>query len=426
MTTPPPHSTPLPGPADRRPIIVAGLGRLGLRMVQLLLGQGCRVRVITELSCPAWHVRTAREAGAELFTGDFRDPAIWTAAGVLECQAAAITSADDSRNLETSIRVKRLAPQLRMVTRVDAPHLGHRLQHDFDLHAALCPADLSGAHFVNAALEASLAEVPSAGPRRSTGPRRPSLLMLVLVLLAACLVTGTLVFHHAKGMPWTDATYFTVSILTTVGFGDYHLQQDPALLKVFGMILMLAGITLIALLVSLFSHYLITGEATRQQHERAARQRRRHVIVAGMGSLGFAVLRALQERGISAVCIEQDRTRMEGVAILHGVPVIEGDATSAEMLLRAGIDRARAVIAVTSADGTNLEIALRARSLTDQRRPTAPLPVILGCQDDLLADRLRAASNAYLPLSSAEIAAPIFAEATLGRPLVSSVQSGSR
>jgi hypothetical protein len=83
-------------------------------------------------------------------------------------------------------------------------------------------------------------------------------------------------------------------------------------------------------------------------------------------------------------------------------------------------------IVVTSADGTNLEIALRARSLNDQRRAIAPLPVILGCQDDLLADRLRAASNAYLPLSSAEIAAPIFAEATLGRPLVSPGQPGSR
>jgi voltage-gated potassium channel Kch len=398
---------------DSRPVIVAGLGRLGLRIVQLLREEGCRVRVITESGCPAWHVRQARESGAELFTGDFRDPEVWDRAGVQDCQAAAITSADDSRNLETSIRIKRLAPQLRMVTRVDAPHLGHRLQRDFDLHAALCPAALSAAQFVKTAVEVSGS---GAGSRQGRAPltrHRRARQTWVLVLLGCCLAAGTLVFHFGKGMSWLDALYFTTTILTTVGFGDYHLLHDAPWMKLFGMLLMLAGITLIALLVSLFSHFLITGEASRQQHERAARRLRGHFIVAGMGSLGHAVVRALQERGLPAVCIDLDRNQTDNTPSLHGVPVIDGDATLAETLLRAGIDRARAVLAVTSADGTNLEIALRARSLADQHRPDAPLPVIIACQDDLLAARLRAASDTYVPLSSGELAAPVFARAAL-------------
>jgi hypothetical protein len=227
-------------------------------------------------------------------------------------------------------------------------------------------------------------------------------------------VAGTFVFHFAKGLPWVDAAYFTVAILTTVGFGDYHLSHDSAWLQTFGIVLMLAGITLIALMVSLFSHYLVTGEAVRVQHERAAWRRRRHVIVAGMGSLGHAAVRDLQERGEQVVCIEQDSTAAALAATQHHVPVIEGDARQAETLLRAGIDRARSVMAVTSADGVNLEIALRARTLTDQHRPGAPLPVIIACQDEFLAARLRGASDCYLPLSSAEIAAPVFADSALG------------
>ena len=100
---------------------------------------------------------------------------------------------------------------------------------------------------------------------------------------------------------------------------------------------------------------------------------------------------------------------------LHHAPVIEGDAAQPETLLRAGVDRARAVMVVTSADGVNLEIALRARTLTEQHRPNVPLPVIIACQDELLAARLRAAGNCYFPLSSAEMAAPVFVEGALGQ-----------
>jgi Trk K+ transport system NAD-binding subunit len=395
-------------------VIVAGLGRLGLRILLLLRERGVPVRVITDAGVQPWHLHQACAAGAEIFTGDFRDPDVWTVAGAEECQAAVVTSSDDSRNLETSIRVKRLAPGLRMVTRVDAPHLGHRLQHDFGLHAALCPATLSASQFVKCALGASDGSMMMTGRRPAVMRRRAPRLIPVLVLLGSCLVAGTLVFHFAKGLPWVDAAYFTVAILTTVGFGDYHLSHDSAWLQTFGIVLMLAGITLIALMVSLFSHYLVTGEAVRVQHERAAWRRRRHVIVAGMGSLGHAVVRELQERGERAVCIEQDSTAAALAARQHHVPVIEGDARQAETLLRAGIDRARGVMAVSSADGVNLEIALRARTLTDQHRPGAPLPVIIACQDEFLAARLRAASNCYLPLSSAEIAAPVFADTALG------------
>jgi voltage-gated potassium channel Kch len=417
MNTPATDSTNTPSSGqetDLRPIIVAGLGRLGLSIVLLLRSRGLTVKVITEAGSPNWHIRTAREHGAELFLGDFRDPEIWASAGAAEAQAAAITSADDSRNLETSIRIKRLAPQLRLVTRVDAPHLGHRLQSDFALHAALCPAALCATQFVTAALDASASSQPSPRPARRESRRRASWQLYVIGLLTFCLVTGTLVFHYTKDIPWMTATYFTMTILTTVGFGDINLHQDPPWLQAFGMFLMLAGVTLIALLVSLFSHFLITGEASRNQHQRAARRLKDHVIIAGMGTLGLAVLKQFQERGIPAVCVEMDRSRVDAIPA-GSTPIIEGDATGAETLLRAGIDRARAVLAVTSADGTNLEIALRARSLTDHRDPKSPLPVIISCQDELLAARLLAADSAYLPLSSADLAAPVFVSAALGR-----------
>ena len=67
----------------------------------------------------------------------------------------------------------------------------------------------------------------------------------------------------------------------------------------------------------------------------------RPVIVAGMGSLGHAVVRDLQERGEPVVCIELNGATAGVAAALHHVPVIEGDAAQPETLLRAGVDRAR-------------------------------------------------------------------------------------
>lgn len=395
-------------------MIVAGLGRLGLRLVTILRERGHAVRVITDASVLPWQERLAREAGAKLFCGDFRDPEVWVQAGVQECQAAVVTSADDSRNLETGIRIKRLAPDLRMVTRVDAPHLGHRLHRDFGLTAALSPAALSAGHFAKAALETSESAPPPPAKRPALTGNRHHWQVIVLVLLATSVISGTLVFHFAKDLPWMDALYFTVTIMATVGFGDFNLAQDPAWLKAFGIFMMLSGVTLFALLVSLFSHFLLTGEATRQQQEWSARRQRRHVIVAGMGTLGNAVVRDLHGRGVPVVCVESDPVAASEAARQHRAAVITGDATEAETLLRAGIDQARALLAVTSADGANLEIALRARSLADTHRPSAPLPVIIACQDELLAARLRSAGNDYFPLSSADLAAPVMADAALG------------
>jgi hypothetical protein len=224
---------------------------------------------------------------------------------------------------------------------------------------------------------------------------------------------GTLAFHFGKGLGWLDALYFTITILTTVGFGDFSLHADPAWLKILGMGLMLAGFILIALLVSLFSHFLLTGEASRQQHERNARRQKNHVIVIGMGSLGMAVVRDLNERRQSVVIIEQDPATAETAAELYRVPVIQGDASQAETLLRAGLDQARAVMTLTSSDGVNLEICLRASTLADQHRPEAPLPMVISCQDELLGARLRSASPAFHPLSPAEIGAPILVETAL-------------
>jgi voltage-gated potassium channel Kch len=88
--------------------------------------------------------------------------------------------------------------------------------------------------------------------------------------------------------------------------------------------------------------------------------------------------------------------------------VIVGDATRPVILHRAGIERARALIACTSNDALNLEIGLTAQSVAESSRNGAPLRLVLRCFDADLARRIHAVSGNYTLLSEATIAADVF------------------
>ena len=89
-------------------------------------------------------------------------------------------------------------------------------------------------------------------------------------------------------------------------------------------------------------------------------------------------------------------------------PLIASDATRPISLVRAGIDRARALVASTSNDALNLEIGLMAQETVQSRRANSPLRLVLRCFDPDLARRIHAVSEDYILLSEAQIAAPLF------------------
>jgi Trk K+ transport system NAD-binding subunit len=90
------------------------------------------------------------------------------------------------------------------------------------------------------------------------------------------------------------------------------------------------------------------------------------------------------------------------------VPVIVGDATVAEVLRQARAGQARAVVAATSNELINLEVALLVRELNPAQR------VVLRLTDPQLAQTLREAANVRLALSLPSLAAPAFVAALFG------------
>ncbi|MBN1159635.1 MAG: TrkA family potassium uptake protein [Candidatus Diapherotrites archaeon] len=88
-----------------------------------------------------------------------------------------------------------------------------------------------------------------------------------------------------------------------------------------------------------------------------------YIIVVGAGTLGFYLVKTLLNEGHDAVAIDLSGDKCKEIANKTGVLAIRGDATEPEVLEKAGVVEADALVAVTGNDETNIIIALVAKSL---------------------------------------------------------------
>ncbi|MBI3945458.1 MAG: cation:proton antiporter [Armatimonadetes bacterium] len=96
--------------------------------------------------------------------------------------------------------------------------------------------------------------------------------------------------------------------------------------------------------------------------ERTAADMAGHVIICGYGRLGRNISREFADCGIDHVVVERDPDQV-AEHLPPGVPVIRGDAASEAILERAGISRARGLLAVTATDSGNIYLTVTARKL---------------------------------------------------------------
>ena len=142
--------------------------------------------------------------------------------------------------------------------------------------------------------------------------------------------------------------------------------------------------------------------------EAVASTYRNHVVVCGLGHVGSRVAESLLNAGSEVVGIEQEpdtslAERVRG----WGVPIIEGDIRQREVLRKAGVARARAVVICTNNDMANLDAAMHCRDLNSSIR------LILRLFDPELARRVKDVFAIDEAFSASALAAPIFAGAAL-------------
>jgi voltage-gated potassium channel len=182
-----------------------------------------------------------------------------------------------------------------------------------------------------------------------------------LALFGAVLVGGTL-GYVALGFGVVDAAYQTVTTVTTVGFREVRPLTTAG--KVFTMVLILGGVGTALYTFGLLLEVLIEGELRdvfrRRRMAREIERMSGHVVVCGWGRVGREVARFLAGSGERVVVVDRDPDRLATVA--DHLQVL-GDATDDATLLRAGVDRARALVAALDTDADNLFVTVSSRAL---------------------------------------------------------------
>jgi Trk K+ transport system NAD-binding subunit len=133
---------------------------------------------------------------------------------------------------------------------------------------------------------------------------------------------------------------------------------------------------------------------------------RDHIVVCGLGRIGYRVVKELLNLGEEVVGVERDAEGpfLEEIRQMK-VPVLLGDARQREMLEQARVREASAIVVCTEDDLTNLDIALDARELN----PT--IKVVLRMFDAQLAEKVKRGFGIHTAFSTSALAAPVFAAA---------------
>lgn len=236
---------------------------------------------------------------------------------------------------------------------------------------------------------------------------RPTLLVILALLITIFLATFTYVSTNLQTSA-VDALYFSVGMITGAGGNEAIAEQASDSIKVFTIIMMLVGAGVIGICYALLND-LILGTRLQQLWHTTHIPRQHHYIVCGLGGIGMQIVQQLQSQGYEVVVIEVDPNNrfLSAVRSLQ-VPIIQGDASLPATLQAAQIKNAAALLAVTSKDIANLEIALSAKGLVSQ------LPVIVRNQDPHFAPLAQQVFDFEAVLNPADLAAPSFAAAALG------------
>ncbi len=253
---------------------------------------------------------------------------------------------------------------------------------------------------------------------QSLPARRPTRLPAVAAALLAVIVVAVAVFAHALHLHWVDAVYFVITTATTTGYGDISLKDSPDWLKMFGCVVMLSGGALLGILFSYLAA-LATAERLEETMGRRAGRMRGHIVLAGLGNLGYRITRLLSELGLSVVALELTPDSRFSDAVRPRVPVLTGDARLRENLDRASLRQAVALIACTDDDMANIQACLHARRMN----PTAA--TVARIFDDALADRLSNAFTIGRALSASQCAVSAFVGAATDERALRPLQLGA-
>ncbi len=248
------------------------------------------------------------------------------------------------------------------------------------------------------------------------------LLLFILVIFGSAIAFYLLSAEAGEPLGnFLEAIYVVLSMTFFQNPGEF---PHTWYLGIFYFILPVIGLIILAQGITEFSVMLFNRRARGKDWEIAvASTFNNHIILVGLGHLGYRIVEELNHMKQDIVVIESNpKADLTATVKKMGIPVIQDDASHELTLDSAGVKQARSIILCIQNDSLNLKVALKAR------RMNPSIQVILRIFDDDFAQGLQEQFG-FSAFSATGMAAPAFAAAASGvdmtRPITVEGQSMS-
>ena len=249
--------------------------------------------------------------------------------------------------------------------------------------------------------------------RSRRGRRNLRVLSRFFLVLAVMVTVYSIAFHllmlrEGQDHTWITGFYWTLTVMSTLGFGDITFQTDLG--RLFSIVVLLSGtIFLLVLLPFTFIEFFYEPWMKAQAAARTPRElpadTRGHVLLTNHDAVTSALVRRLEKYGYPYALVVAD---IEEAQRLHdlGLNAVVGDLDDPQTWRRVRVEAA-ALVASTASDVTNTNVAFTVRGLAGD------VPIISSALNEASVDILSlAGSNHVLQLE--EVIGRSFAVRTLG------------
>lgn len=189
-------------------------------------------------------------------------------------------------------------------------------------------------------------------------------LKFFFVVFALLLIFGTLGYMILLKVSLVDALYMTVITISTVGFGEVGTTSD--LSELFSIIMIFLGVGVVGYAFTTVEAMLVEGRLVDlwkgSKMDKKISALDEHYIICGSGELADVIIDKFIKEGLDFLVITDERADLDDYSH-HDILVIEGQATEEEVLEKAGISRAKGLIAALPSEVDNIVTVLTARNL---------------------------------------------------------------
>ena len=187
-----------------------------------------------------------------------------------------------------------------------------------------------------------------------------------LILISGSLLIGALGYILIEDYTAMEAFYMAIITISTVGFSEVRPLSDTGRLFTSLYVMLNLGIT--ALFISQLTQYLSEGGIIQRLRKNIMEQHiarlQDHTILCGAGRYGREILEQLEDSKEEVLVIEKDMDMIRIAIDRHpDLLYIHADATFDEILIKAGIEKAKSIIVTLNQDSDIAFVVLSARQL---------------------------------------------------------------